>query len=91
MVAERTGDRLQTWPEITSANATAFLNESYPGMFNSVNDSVGIPTPNIFARDSRGRTVLPEVVYTWAREAPGGTIYQPTVKIPDGLRPPPGY
>ena len=88
-VAAQTGDKARTWSAVTSSNPTVFLNESYPGPYNSVNSSVGFPAPNVSAVVN-GRTVLPAIVSTWKGEA-ADTIYNTGVEIPDGMHLPPGY
>jgi acid phosphatase len=88
-VANKTGDQLRDWPEVTSNNPSIFLNESYPGPYNKANNSVPFPVPNVNAVVN-GRTVLPTITSVWGHSQ-GNPIYNTGVQIPDGMHPPPGY
>lgn len=91
LVAKKTGDKNTAWPAVTSANPTRFLNESFPGPFNSVNSSVPYPVPNSLLFRA-GRTVLPKVVLQWGlKQLQQRSYYRNTVQIPDGLNPPAGW
>lgn len=84
LVAKKTGDKLRKWPAITGSNPTRFLNQSYPGPFNS--DTVTpVPAPNT-QLVHHGRSVLPSVVRTWGKNTTN--YYTAGVQIPDGLNPP---
>lgn len=88
-VAAKTGDKVRAWDAATGANPTVFLNQSFPGPFNSKNASVPFPAPNLWL-DVNGRTIFPEVIEQWWN-ASSKSYYTNSVEIPDGLRPPPGY
>lgn len=88
VVADQTLDQVRTWPEITSQSPSIFSNQSYAGYFNTHNNKVVLPAPNIDAVVN-GRTVLPAIQQTWAGSS--ASYYTTDVKIPDGLNPPAGY
>ncbi|KAJ9627067.1 hypothetical protein H2203_003528 [Taxawa tesnikishii (nom. ined.)] len=88
LVAKKTGDKNTAWEGPTAANPTVFLNQSFPGPFNSANSSVAYPVPNT-ALVRAGRSVLPKVVSTWGSKALQAlSYYRNTVQIPDGMHPP---
>ncbi|MCJ1309814.1 hypothetical protein MMC25_003475 [Agyrium rufum] len=83
-VAQQTGDFVRPW--LSPALDSIFLNQSYPGMFSSVNTAVPIPVPNALLLQNF-RTILPSIAKTWGLGLKN-TYYKGTVEIPDGLRPP---
>lgn len=91
IVADKTGDKNTAWDAVTGSNPTRFLNESFPGVFNSVNSSVALPVPNTkLVRN--GRRVLGQIARTWGDQSlQSESYYQNTVQIPDGLNPPAGW
>lgn len=95
MVAEKTGDFVRSWDEVTGSSPTHFLNSSYPGAFNEYNYSA-IPVPNVQRENvSPGRvprSVLPAIAEVWGAESlQKQTFYTNCVQIPDGMHPPKGY
>jgi acid phosphatase len=84
LVAEKTGDRVRNWTGKVPLSQMYF-NASYAGKLNNKNSSVPWPVPNskeIYA----GRTVLPEVMSTWGKQA-DFSAYQNTLETPDGMHP----
>jgi len=80
-VAEKTGDRLRTLSN--SELSSTFLNESYPGVFNTNPGQLApLPIPNT-RLVVNGRTVLPEIVETWGKPSlQACTLYTDTIVVP---------
>lgn len=81
-VGEQTGDRIRSL-DINQV----LLNESYPGLFNSV-QTLPLPVPNT-KLVVNGRRVLDSIVKTWGSpELQKLTVYSGALAIPDGQNPP---
>ncbi|KAK1993831.1 hypothetical protein LX36DRAFT_661136 [Colletotrichum falcatum] len=93
-VAERTGSVVRRWSADSAADAVPdrFWNQSYAGVFNE-DAPRRYPKPNL-ALDGRGnaagRGILDSVRQAW-KDSDAPTYYQDTIRVPDGLNPPPGY
>ena len=82
LVAEKTHDELRTL-DINQV----LLNQSYPGLFNSVNVTA-LPIPNT-KLVVNGRRVLESIVKTWGSpELQKCTVYNGSLTIPSGENPP---
>lgn len=85
-VAQETHDEIRT-PENPPLSQT-FLNSSYPGPFNSVNNATSLPVPNT-SLVVNGRQVLDSVVKIWGTpELQKCTPYTGSVEVPSGANPP---
>jgi acid phosphatase len=81
MVAEQTGDRLRSLKQLP------LLNESYPGIFNSIT-LAPLPIPNT-KLVVNGRRVLESIVDVWgSKELQKCTVYTGALEVPDGENPP---
>jgi acid phosphatase len=69
-----------------------FWNKSYAGVFNTNSkDNHLYPRPNLhMAEHKHHRSVLPSIFDTW-KDSDLPEYYKDTIKVPDGLNPPPGY
>lgn len=85
MVADQTGDVIAPWDAATDAASSVFLNESFPGPFNS-EQVAAYPAPNLTLTHN-GRKVAQSIAQAWQGND-AQTYYQDSVEIPDGLRPP---
>jgi len=78
LIAEQTGDELRCWEGVPSL-AQTFLNESYPGIFSSVQFAPQpVPNSNLVVN---GRTVLPLVKDLWSDEVEE-SYYRGQLEIP---------
>lgn len=83
-VAQQTADTVRAWGSPALANM--YFNQSYPGLFNSVNKHVPLPVPNT-VEVWNGRSVLQKVKTVW-EAAQSSSYYDSRLEIPDGLHPP---
>jgi acid phosphatase len=89
-VAEKTGDVVEDW-DGSPHFSNMYWNLSYAGFFNSGKGNHEYPRPNLhMAEHKHHRSILPSIFETW-KDSPNPEYYKDTIKVPDGLNPPPGY